>query len=64
MECWERMLPRTVSHETIKMDLVGLLRHYQGRYPGAMYSGCGGGYLLVVSEEGVPGGSRVKVRIG
>ena len=64
MDCWQRMLPRTVTHETIKMDLVGLLSYYRGKYPGAMYSGCGGGYLLVVSEEAVPGSTRVKVRIG
>jgi hypothetical protein len=28
-----------------------------------MYSGCGGGYLLVVSDEPVPGSFRIKVRI-
>jgi len=28
-----------------------------------MYSGCGGGYLYVVSAEPVPGGFRVKVRV-
>ncbi len=33
-------------------------------YPGAMYSGCGGGYLYVVSQEPVPGAFGVKVRIG
>jgi len=27
-----------------------------------MYSGCGGGYLYVVSDEPVPGGLRVEVR--
>ncbi len=32
------------------------------RYPGAMYSGCGGGYLYVVSAEEVPGSLRIKVR--
>jgi hypothetical protein len=44
------------------MDLAGILGCYQSRYAGAMYSGCGGGYLYVVSEEPVPGGLRVKVR--
>jgi hypothetical protein len=44
------------------VDLVGILRYYQSRYAGAMYSGCGGGYLYVVSEGPVPGGIRVKVR--
>jgi hypothetical protein len=27
-----------------------------------MYSGCGGGYALVVSEEPVPGSLKVRVR--
>ena len=27
-----------------------------------MYSGCGGGYLYVVSEEPVPGSLHVQVR--
>jgi len=64
MKCWETLLPHTVRHRTITTDLVGLLRAYQKRYPGAMYSGCGGGYLLVVSEEPVPGAFKVKVRVG
>ena len=42
---------------------MGLLAYYQSRYPGAMYSGCGGGYLFVVSDEPVPGAFQVKVRI-
>jgi hypothetical protein len=63
MLCWEALLPCTVRHNTIKFDLVQLLRYYQQRYPGAMYSGCGGGYLFVVSEEPVPGGFQVKVRV-
>jgi hypothetical protein len=47
----------------VKIDLSGLLRFYQFRYAGAMYSGCGGGYLLVVSEKPVPGAFQVKVRV-
>ncbi len=62
MKCWETMLPCTVRHPTVTADLVGLLSHYQGRYPGAMYSGCGGGYLYVVSDEPVPGAFGVQVR--
>jgi hypothetical protein len=27
-----------------------------------MYSGCGGGYLLVASDEAVPGAFKVNVR--
>ncbi len=63
MRCWEAILPGTVCHRTIQIDLPALLRHYQSRYAGAMYSGCGGGYLYVVSDEPVPGSFSVKVRI-
>jgi hypothetical protein len=63
MVCWERLLPHTVRHPTIKLDLKALLRAYQSKYPGAMYSGCGGGYLFVVSREPVPGAFQVRVRL-
>lgn len=62
MRCWEAILPGTVRHPTIHIDLPGILGHYQQLYAGAMYSGCGGGYLLVVSDEPVPGGFQVRVR--
>jgi hypothetical protein len=39
-----------------------IVSYYQTRYAGAMYSGCGGGYIYVVSEEPVPGGFQVTVR--
>jgi hypothetical protein len=61
--CWEAILPHTVGHATIKIDLKALLEYYQTRYAGAMYSGCGGGYLLVASEEPVPGSFHVRVRL-
>jgi hypothetical protein len=35
MACWETILPCTVRHATIQMDLMELLRFYQARYPGA-----------------------------
>ena len=63
MKCWENLLPQVVRHPLIKLDLMGLLKAYQRRYPGAMYSGCGGGYLIVVSEVAVPGSFTVNVRI-
>ncbi len=63
MACWEALLPQTVRHPTVKMDLPGLLRYYQAEYPGAMYSGCGGGYLTVVSRRPVPGSLQIKIRI-
>jgi len=63
MRCWEALLPDTVSHPLITQDLLGLLASYQARYAGAMYSGCGGGYLYVVSEEPVPDAIQVKIRL-
>jgi hypothetical protein len=64
MLCWEALLPHTVAHPSITVDLVGLLSYYQERYAGAMYSGCGGGYLYVVSEEAVPGAIKLDIRRG
>ena len=63
MDCWEAILPQTVRHPAITTDLKGLLAYYQSRYCGAMYSGCGGGYLFVVSTEPVPGAFQINVRI-
>jgi hypothetical protein len=63
MKCWEAILPHTVRHPAITVDLLGILSCYQARYAGAMYSGCGGGYLYVASEETVPGSFHVKVRL-
>lgn len=63
MACWEAILPRTVAHRTINVDLCGILGCYQANYRGAMYSGCGGGYLYVASDRPVPGGFRPHVRI-
>jgi hypothetical protein len=63
MKCWETLLPQVVRHPLIRLDLPGLLWAYQRRYPGAMYSGCGGGYLIVAADEPVPGSFAVNVRI-
>jgi len=63
MLCWQHILPGTVRHRTIKTDLLEILNNYQNRYIGAMYSGCGGGYLYVVSEEAVPDGFKVNIRV-
>lgn len=63
MACWEALLPQTVRHPLIETDLVALLQYYQERYAGAMFSGCGGGYLFVASEKTVPGAFRVQVRV-
>ena len=63
MVCWEKILPHIVRHPTLKVDLKAILRVYQQRYSGAMFSGCGGGYLLVVSRKPVPGTFQVTIRI-
>jgi hypothetical protein len=63
MKCWEILLPQIVRHPLLRVDLLPILRAYQQQYLGAMYSGCGGGYLIVVSEKAVPGSFQVKVRV-
>ncbi|MGD1087968.1 MAG: hypothetical protein ABR955_04485 [Verrucomicrobiota bacterium] len=63
MLCWEKILPRVLAHPLIKLDLKAILKVYQGNFPGAMFSGCGGGYLLVASKEKVPGSLQVTVRV-
>jgi hypothetical protein len=62
MRCWETLLPQVVRHPLLRPDLPDLLKAYQRQYPGAMYSGCGGGYLIVASREPVPGAFQVNVR--
>jgi hypothetical protein len=62
MTCWEKILPHTVKHPALTLDLKAILRVYQRRYCGAMYSGCGGGYLFVVADEPVPGAFSIQVR--
>ena len=64
MECWEALLPQTVRHPAVTVDLLGLLHVYQAQAAGAMFSGCGGGYLFVVSDDPVPGAFHIQVRAG
>jgi hypothetical protein len=63
MKCWEALLPHVVRHPALRVDLMPILKAYQQQYLGAMYSGCGGGYLIVVSEKPVPGAFKVRVRL-
>lgn len=63
MKCWQTLLPNVVEHPAITIDLLELLDYYQANYAGAMYSGCGGGYLYVVSDEPVPGGFQVQIKV-
>lgn len=65
MRCWGRLLPLSL-YDPASMDrkMPEILEYYQTRYRGAMWSGCGGGYVYVVSEKPVPGGFHVTVRTG
>lgn len=63
MQCWENLLPHVVRHPLLRVELMPLLKAYQKQYLGAMYSGCGGGYLIVVSTGPVPGAFQVTVRV-
>jgi hypothetical protein len=63
MRCWETLLPHVVRHPALRVDLLPILKAYQKQYFGAMYSGCGGGYLIVVADTPVPGAFQVKVRV-
>jgi hypothetical protein len=63
MKSWETLLPHVVRHPLLRVDLMPILKAYQQQYLGAMYSGCGGGYLIVVSNEPVPGAFKVNVRV-
>ena len=59
---WDALLPNVYVHPTIATDLLGLLAGYAADHPGAMYSGCGGGYIIVASEEPPAGSARISVR--
>jgi hypothetical protein len=55
---WKKILPLTVPDDIMKeMETI-----YFSKYPGAITSGCGGGYVIVVSENEVPGEVRIKVK--
>ena len=60
---WAAILPQVYEHPAIKADLRGLLAGYAAEYPGAMYSGCGGGYIIVASDEPPLGSARITVRV-
>ena len=63
MLAWETILPATVRHSLITLDLAGIAAAYREEYGGAMYSGCGGGYLDVATEREVPGAFCARVRV-
>ena len=62
MLCWEKILPQVVVHPLLRLDLKKILKVYQKHFPGAMFSGCGGGYLIVASKTKVPGAFQITIR--
>lgn len=58
MISWKKILPLTVPDDIMKE----METNYFLNYPGAITSGCGGGYVIVVSESEVPGAVKIKVR--
>lgn len=56
-ESWAQILPLTTNDE-IEAEMAKYACH------GRITSGCGGGYIVMATEEDHPGGFRVKVRRG
>ncbi len=55
---WKKMLPNTVP-DYIMSEME---TKYISNYPGAITSGSGGGYAVVVSETNIKGALRIKVK--
>jgi cytidyltransferase-like protein len=55
---WKKILPNTVPDSILKEVETKFLSNY----PGAVTSGSGGGYVIVVSEKPVEGAIKVRVR--
>lgn len=55
MEAWKHLLPRTVPEE-----MEGVLKSYAS-HAGAVFSGSGGGYLIVASDQDIPGALKVQI---
>jgi cytidyltransferase-like protein len=55
---WRKILPNTVPDPILKE----VETRFHSRYPGAVTSGAGGGYAIVVSEHPVPDAIKIRVR--
>ncbi len=55
---WKKILPYTVP-DSIMNEIE---TKYFPYYPGAITSGCGGGYVIVVSDKPIKGSVKIKVR--
>ena len=55
---WKKILPYTVPDWVLEE----MESKYIGKYPGAITSGCGGGYAVVASDKPIEGAIKIKVR--
>ena len=55
---WKEILPYTVP-DWVSEELEN---NWLANYPGAITSGCGGGYVIVASEVEIPGALKIKVK--
>jgi len=55
---WKKILPLTIPDWVMKE----METKYFPYYPGAITSGCGGGYVFVVSEKEIEGAIKIRVR--
>ena len=62
LKCWDTLLSLSMRGGVLAVDLMDLATAYQKQYLSATYSGPGGGYLIVISEEPVPGAFKVNIR--
>jgi cytidyltransferase-like protein len=57
LEAWKHLLPMTVLDESLEQ-----LKKYAS-HPGAIFSGSGGGYIVVASEESIPEAINIRIQI-
>lgn len=55
---WRKMLPLTVPDKVMEE----MEDNWLSKYPGAITSGSGGGYVIVASESEIPGAMRIRVK--
>lgn len=56
---WKKILPLTVPDGVMKE----VETNYLTKYPGAITSGSGGGYIIVASEKEIEGSIKIRIRV-
>jgi hypothetical protein len=56
LEAWQKILPKTVPDSVLQE-----IRKYSS-FPGATFSGAGGGYVIVASEKKIEGALKIRIR--